>query len=266
MRSSVQYIPQHASVREMNDIIRQNTYHSLAYAMSVLTFVALLFGVLASLKKPSFNPEKLIPTVVVSTYQFSENKPAKGTNRTEKPVNKPATKNIRNHSVAKPSDYAPVEKITETKNVDTTQSAVSQGSHQGTSDIVDSGTIGTGSPNAPNNGTTGTGGSQTNLSDFVDDGDFQSVEQEPTVSMNDLLRNIEYPDMARRAGIEGQVLLMVLVGPEGQVIRHKLLQSENVMLNPAAIAAVTRTRFTPAMQNGTSVACWVTVPITFRLR
>lgn len=73
-----------------------------------------------------------------------------------------------------------------------------------------------------------------------------------------------YPDMAREAGIDGFVALRVLVGRDGRV-KDVHVDRSVPMLDEAAIVAVRRWVFTPALANGQPVAVWVAVPVHFSL-
>ncbi len=55
----------------------------------------------------------------------------------------------------------------------------------------------------------------------------------------------EYPEMARRAQIEGTVIVKVLVGPDGTVKQALVLQGVNPLLNNAAIEPPTRVQVHP---------------------
>jgi TonB family protein len=97
--------------------------------------------------------------------------------------------------------------------------------------------------------------------------DFIAVEVEPGVELGKLQKLVEYPEMAKRAGIEGRVVVKVLVAKTGEVKKIVILTSDNSMLNNAALTAIKKYGdFTPAIQNKQPVMCWVAVPITFRLR
>lgn len=75
-----------------------------------------------------------------------------------------------------------------------------------------------------------------------------------------------YPMMARRHGLEGTVVLRLLVketGDVGDVVVDA--QSGCVDLDKAAIEAVRNWRFIPATRGGVAVAVWVRQPVTFRL-
>ncbi len=74
----------------------------------------------------------------------------------------------------------------------------------------------------------------------------------------------KYPDLARSSGIEGKVVLNVLVGTNGKVEKVEVQQGVPV-LNDAAIEAVKQYLFKPALANNKPVAVWVAVPISFKL-
>jgi protein TonB len=76
----------------------------------------------------------------------------------------------------------------------------------------------------------------------------------------------DYPEMARKAGIEGMVILLVLIDKEGKVRDVQVRKGIGAGLDEAAVAAVRQTPFTPAIQNSRPVAVWMSVPIRFRLR
>jgi len=60
---------------------------------------------------------------------------------------------------------------------------------------------------------------------------------------------INYPDSAKKYGIEGRVTVKLLVGLHGEVIKRV-----SMLL-----------KFTPAKHNGEFVKCWVTVPFNFKI-
>jgi len=77
-----------------------------------------------------------------------------------------------------------------------------------------------------------------------------------------------YPLAARRLGIEGRVLLEVVVRPDGRAARVSVRKSSGYpMLDTSAAGTVrTRWRFIPARRGGVPVESTVTVPIRFRIR
>jgi protein TonB len=75
-----------------------------------------------------------------------------------------------------------------------------------------------------------------------------------------------YPSRCLRLGIEGRVEVQVLVGENGRVQEVTLGESSgDASLDEAAMEAVRKWRFEPAMKNGMPVRAWVIAPVTFKL-
>ena len=83
-----------------------------------------------------------------------------------------------------------------------------------------------------------------------------------------LLREVtpNYTEQARRAGLEGEVLLEVVVGPDGGVSDVRVLRRLGAGLDERAVEAVRQWRFSPARRFGTPVAVVVEVAVEFKLR
>lgn len=83
-----------------------------------------------------------------------------------------------------------------------------------------------------------------------------------------LLREVkaDYADDARRANIEGEVLLEIVVRRDGTVGDVKVLRGLGGGLNERAVDAVRQWRFSPARLKGTPVDVVVEVGVEFRLR
>ena len=77
-----------------------------------------------------------------------------------------------------------------------------------------------------------------------------------------------YPDIARRAGIEGSVWVKALVNKEGKVLDVIIAKSSgaNAGFEEAAIAAAKQTVWKPAIANGQPIAVWVTYKVEFKLK
>jgi protein TonB len=76
----------------------------------------------------------------------------------------------------------------------------------------------------------------------------------------------DYPEMARKAGIEGMVVLWVLIDKDGQVRDVQVKKGLGAGLDEAAVESVKKVPWTPAIQNNRPVSVWVSVPIRFKLR
>jgi len=74
----------------------------------------------------------------------------------------------------------------------------------------------------------------------------------------------EYPEVARRAGIEGHVTVLVLIDTKGRVEAvGKVIGPE--IFHEKAKAAAAQWEFTPAIQNDKPVRVWVSLPFKFQL-
>ena len=73
-----------------------------------------------------------------------------------------------------------------------------------------------------------------------------------------------YSDWLREAGIEGKVLLRVLVGTDG-FVKQVVIASGPKGLGEEAAKAVRRWTFRPGLANGNPIEVWVEIPIAFQL-
>ena len=98
--------------------------------------------------------------------------------------------------------------------------------------------------------------------------EFKPVEKEPDISsMQDLMNLVVYPESAKRVGIEGTVVVTVLITEKGTPKNIRVLSSDNSNLNNAAKSAVMKYRgYKPAIQNGSPTSCWLVIPINFKLK
>ena len=81
-----------------------------------------------------------------------------------------------------------------------------------------------------------------------------------------IMRNVKYPKDARKAGVEGKVLVGFVVTPKGEVAQTKVVKGVFPSVDAAALWAVQQLKpFVPGKQDGKPVEVSFTVPITFRL-
>lgn len=76
----------------------------------------------------------------------------------------------------------------------------------------------------------------------------------------------EYPEAARRAGLEGRVAVKVLVGSDGSVVETTVLSASDDIFAEAAQEAMARARFEPALKDGKATRSQVMVPVEFKLQ
>jgi protein TonB len=74
-----------------------------------------------------------------------------------------------------------------------------------------------------------------------------------------------YPEAARKARMEGVVILEAIITANGNVEEVKVLKSVNPLLDAAATRAVQQWRYRPATLNGRAVRVYLTVTVTFNL-
>ena len=78
---------------------------------------------------------------------------------------------------------------------------------------------------------------------------------------------LKYPEIARKAGVEGRVYVNVLIDERGNVIQTKILKSlGNNGCDEAAVAAIKAVKWKPAKQRDKPVKVWVGIPVVFKLK
>jgi TonB family protein len=96
-------------------------------------------------------------------------------------------------------------------------------------------------------------------------------QQEPVrvgsgVQASKLIRKVipMYPELAKRAHVEGNVILQVLINEDGTVTNIQVLQS-HPLLEQAAIDAVKQWRYSTTLLNGMAIPVQTTVSVEFKL-
>lgn len=75
-----------------------------------------------------------------------------------------------------------------------------------------------------------------------------------------------YPQMSRRQGEEGKVMLRVLIGADGNAEEVRVSRSSGFeRLDRSALDAVKKWKFVPARRGETPIAEWWDVPVSFTL-
>lgn len=96
---------------------------------------------------------------------------------------------------------------------------------------------------------------------------FIAVEDlpEPVGGIAAIQRAVVYPEIAKRAGVEGTVYVMAFVDETGSVTRTELVKGIGAGCDEAAQDAVKKTKFKPGKQRGKPVKVRMSIPIRFRL-
>jgi len=97
---------------------------------------------------------------------------------------------------------------------------------------------------------------------------FVAVEEmpEPIGGIQAIQSKIIYPEIAKRAGVEGKVYVLAFVNETGEVTNAKILKGLGAGLDEAALNAVKQTKFKPGKQRGKPVKVQVSIPIVFKLQ
>ena len=102
---------------------------------------------------------------------------------------------------------------------------------------------------------------------------FEIVEQMPSFAggmeglMRYLSRNIKYPVTAQKAGIQGRVIVQVIIDSNGNVTNPKITKSVDPSLDAEAIRVTANMpKWQPGMQRGKAVNVKYTFPIDFKLQ
>jgi TonB family protein len=84
------------------------------------------------------------------------------------------------------------------------------------------------------------------------------------VQQSKLIKRVEpvYPELAKRARVEGRVVLVVTVDEEGSVAEIKV-RNGHPLLYEAAVTAVRQWKYSPTLLNGEPVPVITTVTVTF---
>lgn len=97
---------------------------------------------------------------------------------------------------------------------------------------------------------------------------FVAVEQMPKMKGGQewLYNNINYPERARKAGIEGRVIVQFVVGEDGEAKDIKVLRGIGGGCDKEAIAVIEKAEFEPGRQRGNAVPVQMAQTINFQLQ
>lgn len=96
---------------------------------------------------------------------------------------------------------------------------------------------------------------------------FIPVQSPPEIigGIGAILQNLEYPDIAKRAGIQGTVVIYAFVDKKGNVAKVEIAKDIGAGCGEAAAKAVMMVKFKPGKQRAKAVKCRVAVPVRFKL-
>ncbi|MDE2996327.1 MAG: TonB family protein [Bacteroidota bacterium] len=97
---------------------------------------------------------------------------------------------------------------------------------------------------------------------------FVIVEQSPELigGLVGLQKKIRYPEIAKKAGVEGRVYLQFVVDEQGNVHDPIVTRGIGAGCDEEAIRAIMEAKFKPGKQRGKAVKVKMSLPITFKLK
>jgi protein TonB len=96
---------------------------------------------------------------------------------------------------------------------------------------------------------------------------FVAVEQMPEIigGVEHLQSLVDYPEIARKAQMEGMVVVRVLVNLDGSPSDPEVIRSAGAALDKAAVEAVMKLEFKPGRQRNRPVRTLMAIPVRFQL-
>ena len=99
-------------------------------------------------------------------------------------------------------------------------------------------------------------------SEFLFDADEMPL---PIGGIMEIQKHIVYPELAKRTGTEGKVLIKAWINEKGFVIGTEVVKGIGAGCDQAAVDAVRATTFTPGKNGGKNVKTQIIIPIMFKL-
>lgn len=97
---------------------------------------------------------------------------------------------------------------------------------------------------------------------------FVIVEEMPELigGLGSIQGKIRYPEIAKKAGVEGRVIVQFVVDEQGKVVDPVVVRGIGAGCDEEAIRAVQLAEFKPGKQRGRPVRVKMSLPITFKLK
>lgn len=97
---------------------------------------------------------------------------------------------------------------------------------------------------------------------------FEVVEHMPELigGLASIQKEIEYPEMARRVGIEGRVYVQFIVNEQGEVEDPQVIRGIGGGADEEALRAIRKAKFKPGLQRGRPVRVQYSLPVVFKFQ
>lgn len=94
---------------------------------------------------------------------------------------------------------------------------------------------------------------------------FAEKMPEPVGGLGAVYKHIAYPDIAKKAGVQGKVFALAYVNEKGDVDDVKILKGIGAGCDEAAIDGIKKAKFTPGQNKGQNVKVKLSLTINFKL-
>ncbi len=104
--------------------------------------------------------------------------------------------------------------------------------------------------------------------EYEESGFLTLAEEMPEIigGLEAIMKEIRYPEMAKKAGVEGRVIVQFVVNKEGDLVNPVVVRSLGAGCDEEVLRALGKVRFKPGKQRGVPVSVRMTIPISFKLR
>jgi protein TonB len=84
--------------------------------------------------------------------------------------------------------------------------------------------------------------------------------------INFLVDNLQYPEIAKRAGVEGKIILTFIVDKSGKIKEVEVLKGIGAGCDEEAMRVInSMPNWNPGKQNGKPVITKINIPVVFKL-
>ncbi|MBA4317108.1 MAG: energy transducer TonB [Flavobacterium sp.] len=80
-----------------------------------------------------------------------------------------------------------------------------------------------------------------------------------------IYKAITYPELAKKAKLEGKVYILILINEKGTVDDAKVIKGIGLGCDEAALSAVKKAKFNPGKNGGIAIKAKLTMAINFKL-
>ena len=94
---------------------------------------------------------------------------------------------------------------------------------------------------------------------------FAEEMPQPVGGLPSIYKLITYPEVAKKAGVEGKVYVLAFINENGDVDDVKVVKGIGGGCDEATIEAVKKTKFTPGLSGGKPAKVKMSLQIQFRL-